>query len=343
MNMPTTSRAELRAPAEWEPHAGALMAWPHNEDGGWGGRLPAAQDEIATIARTIARFEPVIMVAEPGTADDARRACGDAVTVIEHPVDDCWTRDTAPVFALDPTGTKVTGLDFTFNGWGGQFPHDKDNLLPARACEYLEVPRKPVDMVLEGGAVLTDGEGTLITTEECLLHPNRNPHMSRAEIESTLLAAYGAEKLIWLPYGLDGDDTTNGHVDLVAAYLAPAEVLLHTQPDTSRRNHARMEANKAVLQGATDARGRSFELVELHQQPHYTLDGDDVVTFSYTNYYLTEAAVIVPTSGTAEDELALARLRPVFPGREVIGVPAATLAWGGGGVHCVTQHIPRAR
>lgn len=342
MNAPTSSSSRLRAPAEWEPHAGCLMAWPYDKDC-WGDRLVTAQSEIAAIARAISSCEPLIMVAEPGTADEARSACGSGVTVIEHPVDDCWTRDTAPVFALDATGSAVTGLDFTFNGWGGQFPYEKDNLLPVGACAYLDVPRKPVGMVLEGGSVINDGQGTLITTEECLLHPNRNPDMTRSEIESTLLAAYGATKLIWLPYGLDGDDVTNGHVDLVAAYLGPAKVLLHTQPDTGNPNHARMEANRAALEATTDALGRPFEIVELHHQPHFEVDGELVRTFSYTNYYETSGNVVVPTAGEAADTGALAQFRDLFPGKEVVGSPARALARNGGGVHCVTQHIPRTR
>ncbi|MEU9110472.1 agmatine deiminase family protein [Streptomyces sp. NPDC048483] len=343
MNTPTSSPSpQLRAPAEWEPHAGCLMAWPYDKDG-WGDRLTTAQAEIAAIARTISRCEPVTIVAEPGTAEEARSACGSGVTVIEYPVDDCWTRDTAPIFALDATGSTVTGLDFTFNGWGGQFPHEKDNLLPVGACAYLDVPREPVGMVLEGGSVLTDGEGTLITTEECLLHPNRNPGMTRSQIESTLLAAYGATKLIWLPYGLDGDDVTNGHVDLVAAYLGPAKVLLHTQPDAAGPNHARMEANRAVLEATTDARGRRFEIVELHHQPHFEVDGEPVRTFSYTNYYETSGNVVVPTADAPEDDLALAQFRDLFPEKDIVGTPARVLARNGGGVHCVTQHIPRAQ
>ncbi|UGY93989.1 agmatine deiminase family protein [Streptomyces gobiensis] len=336
----TVAGEMFRAPAEWEAHSGCVMAWPWDRTVGWGGLLTDVQAEIAAIARSVARFETVIMVAEPGTADEARRQCGDAVTVIEYPINDCWTRDTGPVFALNAAGTQKIGLDFDFNGWGNKYPYDKDDLLPVGVCEYLGVEREPVEMVLEGGAVITDGQGTLITTEECLLNPNRNPDMTREQIEDTLLEAYGASKVIWLPYGLNNDDITDGHIDLCAAYLAPAKLLLHTQPDTSNPNHTRMAANKAVLDGTTDANGRSFELVEIHQQPHFTVNGLLVETFSYTNYYETSGSVVVPTAQTAEDDIALAQFRALFPDREVIGIPTRTLAWGGGGVHCVTQHIP---
>ncbi|MER6998158.1 agmatine deiminase family protein [Streptomyces sp. NPDC000410] len=332
--------AAFTVPAEWQPHSGCVMAWPWDRTVGWGALLKPVQAEIAAIARSIARFESVLMVAEPGTAADARQQCGPTVTVIEYPVNDCWTRDTGPVFALSPDRTQLTGLDFRFNGWGNKYPYDKDDLLPVGVCSHLSVPRTPVDLVLEGGAVITDGQGTLITTEECLLNPNRNPGLTRAQIESALLAAYGASKVIWLPYGLNNDIVTDGHVDLVAAYLGPAKVLLHTQPDTGSPNHARMAANKAVLQAATDACGRPIQIVELHQQPHFRVSGTLVETFSYTNYYLTSGSVVVPTAEVPEDALALSRFAELFPGREIVGIPTRNLAWGGGGIHCVTQHVP---
>ncbi|GAA4893112.1 agmatine deiminase family protein [Streptomyces coeruleoprunus] len=333
----------FRAPAEWEPHAACVMAWPWDRTVGWGGLLADVQAEIAAAARTIARHEPVVMVAEPGHAAAAAQQCGSAVTVIEYPINDCWTRDTGPVFTVDGTGTRRTGLDFSFNGWGEKYPYDKDDLLPVGVCQHFGAARKPVGMVLEGGAVITDGEGTLITTEECLLHPNRNPGMTKAQIETTLKESYGATKVIWLPHGLAYDDITNGHVDLCAAYLGPARLLVHTQPDPANPNHARMAANKAVLEAATDARGRRLTLVEIHQQPHFTLQGLNVRTFSYTNYYETAGSVVVPLAGHPDDTVALALLRTQFPGREVVGTPARTLAWGGGGIHCVTQHVPATR
>ncbi|MCB5179027.1 agmatine deiminase family protein [Streptomyces antimicrobicus] len=328
-------------PAEWERHSRCVMAWPWDRNVGWGSLLKSVQAEVAAVAQAIARFEPVLMVAEPGTAAEARQQCGPAVTVIEYPINDCWARDTGPIFARNQERTQLTGLDFRFNGWGNKYPFDKDDLLPVGVCDHLAVPRRAVDLVLEGGAVLTDGQGTLITTEECLLDPNRNPNLTRAQIEAALLAAYGASKVVWLPYGLHNDTITNGHVDLVAAYLGPARVLLHTQPDPADPNHARTAANKAVLQAATDACGRPFQIVELHQQPHFRVNGALVETFSYTNYYLTSGSVVVPTAGvTADDTAVLAQFATLFPGREVTGIPCRTLAWGGGGIHCITQHVP---
>ncbi|MEU9110471.1 agmatine deiminase family protein [Streptomyces sp. NPDC048483] len=328
------------APAEWEAHSGCVMAWPWDRNVGWGALLNDVQAEIAGIATAIAQFEPVTMFAEPGQAAAARAQCGSTVTVTEYPINDCWARDTGPIFALNQPKNAKLGLDFGFNGWGNKYPFDKDDFLPVGVCQYLNVPRQDVSMILEGGSVITDGDGTLITTEECLLNPNRNPSMTKAQIESTLLAAYGATKVIWLPYGLAFDDITNGHVDLIAAYLGPAKLLLHTQPDTGNPNHDRMEANRTVLQNSTDARGRSFQIVEMHHQPQFTHHGLQVKTFSYTNYYETSGNVVVPTAGEPTDALALAQFQTLFPGKQVVGKLARTLAWGGGGVHCVTQHIP---
>ncbi|GAB2846219.1 agmatine deiminase [Pseudoduganella ginsengisoli] len=329
-----------RAPAEWEPHAGTLMAFPWDPSDAWGGKLKAVQAEVAAVANAIARFEPVIMIANPGRAADAIAMCGPGVTVIEYPINDCWARDTAPIFVLNQQRSRLQGRDFQFNGWGNKYPYDKDDVMPVGACAYLGVEHTDVAMVLEGGAVITDGQGTLIATEECLLNPNRNPGMSKSQIEATLLAAYGASKLIWIPYGLEYDDITNGHIDLVASYVAPARLLIYTAPGTGRGDEARMAANKAVLEAATDARGRALELVEIHQQPRFTVGRNQVLTFSYTNYYRTNGGIVVPIANVPDDAAALAVIQALYPDREVIGVPARTLAWGGGGVHCITQHIP---
>ncbi|MGW2404190.1 agmatine deiminase family protein [Streptomyces sp. NPDC001739] len=329
-------------PGEWAPHAGCLMAFPWDASDNWGEKLPAVQNEVAEVARAIAQFEPVTMVANTGTADFVRQQVGPTVTVIEYPINDCWPRDNGPVFGVDRSGRKLLGLDFGFNGWGNKFPHDKDDNLPIGVCDYLGVPRLPVDMIFEGGALLQDGQGTIIGTEECLLNPNRNPDLTKAQIEAKLLDAYQATKMIWLPYGMYGDTVTNGHVDLVAAYAGPARLLINLPSDTGDPNYARLAANKSVLQASTDAQGRRFTLTEMNQLPTFTVGTDEVITFSYTNYYPTATGVVVPTTDiAASDTAALATLQSLFPAKRIVGVSARTLAWGGGGVHCITQQIPR--
>ncbi|GAA0691058.1 agmatine deiminase family protein [Kitasatospora atroaurantiaca] len=337
----TYNGKKYTVPGEWAPHARCIMAFPWDAGDGWGQKLHLVQDEVANIARSIARFEPVTMFAKPGTANFVQQQVGPTVTVVEYPINDCWTRDTAAIFGLDQPGKKLLGLDFGFNGWGNKYPYDKDDFLPVGVCDYLAVPRLPVGMVLEGGSVLQDGQGTLIATTECLLNPNRNPGMTQAQIEAALLDAFGATKMICLPYGLYGDDITNGHVDLVAAYVGPARLLINTQPDPGDPNHDRLNANKAVLQASTDALGRPFQLTEMPYLPKFTVGTDEVITFSYTNFYPTAAGIVVPTTNIpSSDNAALAVIQGLFPGREIVGAPATTLAWGGGGVHCITQQVP---
>jgi agmatine deiminase len=194
-------------------------------------------------------------------------------------------------------------------------------------------------MVSEGGAVITDGDGTLITTEECLLHPNRNPGLDRLAAEQMLTAAYGASTVIWLPYGWFGD-FTDGHVDGVAAFLAPGKVLLQRPPATSPPDAARFARNREVLAGSVDARGRRLEVIEIFECARVRVAGDTAV-LSYVNFYLANGAAVVPIAGQPQDARALGLLRELFPDREVLGVLTPTLAWGGGGVHYITQPIPR--
>lgn len=336
---PGPAGLEWRFPAEWEPHAACLMAWPWSRRI-WGSWLDPIQDEVAGVARIVARFEPVLMAAAPGTAKQAQRRCGREVEVVEIPIDDFWTRDTGPVFVVDAGRSRLLGLDFVFNGWGGKYPPwENDDALPASVCEHLETPRRALQLVLEGGAVIGDGEGTLITTEECLLSPNRNPGLTQGQIEAALLDAFGAAKVVWLPHGLADDWITDGHVDGVAAFLAPARVLVQTTPGSRTPDEERLVRNREVLERATDARGRRFELVELPWYPTLRSQGE-LTSVSYVNFYLANGGVVVPTAGKPDDERALALLRDLFPDREIVGAPSRTLAFGGGGVHCITQQVP---
>ncbi|GGM70464.1 agmatine deiminase [Longimycelium tulufanense] len=326
-----------RVPAEWEPHGGCVMVWPWARRV-WGRRLRDVQWEFASIARTIARFEPVLVLAHPGTSTRARRSCGPAVRIVEVESDDMWARDTCPVFAVDECGA-VLGLEPGFNGWGRKAPMwRRDAALAGELCAHLGIQAKILGPVVEGGAVITDGQGTLILSEECLLNPNRNPGMRKDELASLVAGEYGASTVIWLPYGLS-DDETDGHVDGVAAFLAPARVLAQTAWGSGTPDEQRLAHNLEVLRTSTDAMGRRLEVVEIPYCSEIFL-GADPVTVSYVNFYLPMGAVIVPTAGTGEDAPALALLGELFPDREVIGVPARAIAWGGGGVHCMTQPVP---
>jgi agmatine deiminase len=336
----TPRAAGLSMPAESGLHERTLMAWPVRADL-WGEGLAQARRDYATIAGAIAAFEPVLMVAPPEAAADARRRCGRAVDIVELPIDDSWIRDSGPIFVTG--GGRRAGVDFAFNGWGEKFaPFDRDDALPAALLEHLGADRFSAPLVLEGGSITVDGEGTLITTEQCLLNPNRNPSLAREEIEALLGDYLGVEKVIWLPHGLLEDHDTDGHVDNVAAFLSPGRVLLQTAPPGDP-NHERLAENAATLRAATDARSRPLEVVELDVLPTASVRGARGCV-PYTNLYLANGAAIVPVAGDDPDRDSdvLALLGSLLPGREVVPVPGRMLAEGGGGVHCITQQVPAA-
>ncbi|MEU4066309.1 agmatine deiminase family protein [Streptomyces wedmorensis] len=325
-------------PAEWSAHEGCLMAWPVREDL-WSSVLEDVKEEYANVARAINAFEPVTMVAPPGHGDEARTKCGDGITVVEIPQDDSWFRDSAPIFVLDADGNRA-GVDFRFNAWGRKHsPYDSDDRISALILEHLGVERIASDMILEGGAITVDGEGTLITTEQCLLHPNRNPGMNRDEIETELKSRLGVDKVVWLPYGGLLDTETDGHVDGVCAFAAPGKVVVSLPDDPAHPDYARMRANRAVLEASTDARGRPFEIIDVPQTVFVEMAGGEVEV-SYLNYYVANGGVVVPVAGLPRDDEALAVIEAAYPGRKVVGVRAPGIAYGGGGVHCITQQIP---
>jgi agmatine deiminase len=275
------------------------------------------------------------MVCNPGHAGEVERMCGQGVTPIEIPINDSWCRDSGPAFVRNADG-EIAVVGFGFNAWGNRWhPHDDDARLSRRLAEWLDLPFFEAPFVLEGGSFFVDGEGTVITTEQCLLDPNRNPDMSREQLEQNLRDFLGATTVIWLPFGhsLDtGPAGTDGHVDGVLQYVSAGRVLLEAVTDCSSPEFARGQANLEVLRAARDAAGRAFDIA--------TLDPGPTATVSYANHYLANGAVIVPVGGDAADGPALEALRALHPGREVIGVPGQTIAFGGGGPHCITQQIP---
>ncbi|MFJ5633696.1 agmatine/peptidylarginine deiminase [Streptomyces goshikiensis] len=330
----------FRMPAEWAEHERCLMAWPTRREL-WGEVFDAVKAEYAQVAAAIAEFEPVTMVALPGSGAEARALCGEGVEVVELPLDDSWFRDSGPVFVLGPGGERA-GVDFRFNAWGGKHhPHDSDDRISALLLEHFGVERLASAMVLEGGAVTVDGEGTLITTEQCLLHPNRNPGLSKAEIEAELIARLGVSKVIWLPYGGLLDTETDGHVDGVCAFVAPGKVLVQLPDDCGHPDYERMRANRAVLESATDAAGRRLEVVGLPQSAFVEVAGRRTEV-GYLNFYVANGGVVVPVAGLPSDEGALAVIAAALPGRKVVGVRSRVIAYGGGGVHCITQQVPLA-
>jgi agmatine deiminase len=319
-------------PAEWSEHERTLMAWPCRISL-WGETIARARQDHAAVANAIAAFEPVTMVANPGAdAHAARSACTAAVEVAELPLDDSWLRDAGPVFVRRADGGRLA-VHFRFNAWGERFaPWDRDARVGRLIAERLgdEVVEAP--LVLEGGSICVDGAGTLITTEQCLLNPNRNPSLSRAQIEAALGEFLGAARVVWLDRGLVEDRDTDGHVDLIAAFTGPDQVLLQTA-SPENPNHANGEENRARLQAA------GIEVRELPFLAYAAVAGETVVA-SYLNFYICNGAVIVPVTGAETDAEALATIAGAYPGREVVAVPGAVLAYGGGGPHCITQQVP---
>jgi agmatine deiminase len=321
----------VRMPAEWEPHERTLMGWPCRVSL-WGPTIERARTEYAAVANAIAAFEPVTMIAaDGGDAALARAACGEAVEIVQLPIDDSWLRDSGPIYVRDDGDRKA--VHFRFNAWGGKFiPWDRDAQIGALIARRLgdEVAEAP--LVLEGGSISGNGAGSVITTEQCLLNPNRNPSLSRTDIEDALRAALGVETIVWLGQGLVEDRDTDGHVDLIAAFTGPEQVLLQTV-DPDNPNYENCVENRARLERA------GIDVLELPHLPYATVAGEHVAV-SYLNLYICNGAVIVGVTGADTDAAALARIEAAYPGREVVAVPGATLAFGGGGPHCITQQVP---
>jgi agmatine deiminase len=323
-------------PAEWAAHEACLMAWPSRE-ALWGGRLDDARHDYAAVARAVSDFEPVVMACNPGFAAEVRDLCGAGVEPLEVPINDSWARDSGPIFVKDSAGS-VAAVKFGFNAWGDRWhPYDDDARLPGRVASHLGVRLFEAPLVLEGGSIFVDGEGTLLTTEQCLLNPNRNPQLSKEQIEGLLKDYLGVRTVVWLPFGhsLDvGPAATDGHIDGIAQFVAPGHVVLEVPSSPEATEFAYGHKNLAALEAARDAEGRVFTISRLDPVP------DPDASVAYANFYVANGAVIVPTEGTPGDAAALHFLAGLYPGREVVGVPGEVLAFGGGGPHCITQQIP---
>ncbi|GIG61595.1 porphyromonas-type peptidyl-arginine deiminase [Longispora fulva] len=332
--------AGRRFGAEWEPHARTFMAWPAS-DGIWGRQLADVRQDIAGIARAVAGFEPVVLLARPGQEDEAQRACGSDVEVVALPVDDLWTRDTVSVFVED--AGKVMGVDFNFSGWGGKQQHANDAQVAGKVLAKYGIGRIETPVVAEGGSFETDGQGTLLVTESSVVNDNRNRGRTRQQIEADLIAALGVRKVIWFA-GVRGKDITDAHVDTLVRFVAPGVVLLDkpadgTPPDVWTRA---IDQARGVLKDATDARGKAIEVIDLPQPDpdRITGRGAEFVS-SYVNFYVANKSVILPKFGdAAADDRAKQILRDHFPDRDVVQLKIDTIASGGGGIHCSTHDQP---
>lgn len=347
----------FRMPGEFEPHSGCWMAWPERPDN-WRLGAGPAQAAYAAVAAAIVASEPVTMAASAAQLETARALLPSEVRVVEVAADDAWIRDHGPTFVVDSGGDR-RGVDWHFNAWGGIYsPWDRDEAVAARVLEIENADRYRASIVLEGGSIHVDGEGTVLTTEECLLNPNRNPELSKGQIERVLLDFLGAEKVVWLGAGVF-EDETDGHVDNLACFARPGTVLLTWTDDEHDPQHAISRDARDRLEAATDARGRPLEVVPLPSPGPLMLSAEEAsgiearegtqprlagerLAGSYVNFYLGNSRIVMPLLDPRHDSEAEAILRRVFPDREVVGVPAREILLGGGNIHCITQQVPAA-
>ncbi len=327
-------------PPEWELHQLTLMSWPcrpetyvSTERGHGPEAFLQAQVQQAAVANAVSEFEPVLMLVRPEQLGEVRRMLSSRIELLETELDDAWMRDNGPIFVRDAQG-RVALVDFGFNGWGEPSqPTAFDSRVPETIAGHLGVRRYVAPMVLEGGSFFVDGQGTLITTEQCLLNENRNPDMSREQIEQTLSDHLGIDKVVWLEEGHHEDFSTDGHIDDIAHFVTPGSVILHTPSNPAHPDHAKGIDNARRLSDAVDARGRTIDVIEF--------DTGRAAGIPYLNLFVCNGGIIAPIAGVPEDETALAQIRAVYPDREIVTVPADVLFMaGGGGPHCITQQVP---
>ena len=324
-------------PAEWQPHDRCFISWPCREQT-WSGHFEKSKKAYLDVIKNVNRFEPVVVLADPSTEREARSRLGRGIEIFEIELDDSWIRDNGPTFVCDSSG-RVASVKFAFNAWGNKSPsYSRDDRVPIALAERLRIRNYVAPLVLEGGAISVDGEGTLLTTEQCLLNANRNPDLSREQVEHALTLFLGIRKVIWLGKGVE-QDMTDGHVDGVAGFAGlHLAIAAHTK-DRSDPNFNTLTENIERLESATDAKGRSIEVIRLVQPRPREVEGIHI-TPGYTNHYIANGGVIVPTYGISDDRIALETLRSVYPRHEVIGVDCSYIEIGGGAVHCITQQKP---
>lgn len=364
LNQSKPSADGFYMPAEYATHEGTLLVWPVRP-GSWGKDPKSAQDAFCAIAKALSEHEKVWLLADREHLQEASERLRGIAEVVEIPTDDAWARDIGPSFVTN--GKVIRGINWKFNAWGGEVDGlyaswDKDDAAAVTFCQHLA---KDVydfgDFVLEGGSIHTDGEGTLLVTETCLLSKGRNPQLKREEIEERLKEALGIEKVLWLHFGIYNDET-NEHVDNVCAFISPGEVVLAWTDDKEDPQYAMSQEDLQYLSSVTDAKGRKLKVHKLPIPDHPVLvkeqdlenlvfeegednrDAGERLAASYVNFYFGNGVVLVPQFGgenKESDERALGILKELCPDREVIGIDSMAILLGGGNIHCITQQVPR--
>lgn len=333
----------FRMPAEWEPHAATWLAWPHKQDS-WPGNFAPIPAVWVEIVRALAPGERVnILVNDAATAAGVRdllRAAAVSdhnVLLCEIPTDDAWIRDHGPTFITRQA--ELGAVKWRYNAWGGKYPPwDLDDAVAEKICASLSVPVFRPGIVLEGGSIDVNGQGTLLTTEACLLNPNRNPHLGREQIEQYLRDYLGVRHILWLGQGIAGDDT-DGHIDDLARFVDPTTVVTVIETNPRDENFEVLQANYQHLLAMTDQDGRRLQVITLPMPRAISYKGQRLPA-SYTNFYIANGVVLVPTFNDPHDAVALQTLQDLFPRRRVVGIHATEMLWGLGAIHCVTQQQP---
>ncbi len=346
---PTPAALGYRMPAEWEPHAGTWLAWPHNHET-WPDQLSLVQALYLQLIATLQPHETVhLLVNDERTADYVQQQLTAHHVSLQHldlhiyPTVDAWLRDSGPIFVTSTSQPlePIAILDWTFTAWGGKYTEMlDDDAIPAHLAAHLNLPRFRPGIALEGGSIDVNGLGTCLTTEQCLLNLNRNPGLHRDDIEHYLHDYLGVTQTIWLGNGIDGDDT-DGHVDDIARFVNPTTVVCAVSSDPQDRNYTILQDNLTRLQAATDQDGRPLQVIPL---PMPDLVGTTTAPLpaSYANFYIANEAVLVPVYGCPHDQEALSILQELFPTRQVTGFPCEPLVWGLGAIHCISQQHPHA-
>ena len=337
-----------RMPAEWEPHEATWLAWPHNQET-WPGQLEEVAAVYSDLVNALARGEKVKILVDNEPEEEAvrtklarRGVSASQLVFYRIPTGDAWIRDYGPLFVRRKNGKGPSGLSmihWIFNAWGGKYESFMtDNQVPDKMLSILNLPYFEPGMVLEGGSIDVNGEGILLTTEQCLLNANRNPSLKKVEIEEYLRDFLGVTDIVWLGAGIAGDDT-DGHVDDMARFVVGDTVLCAVESDSQDSNYTTLRDNRKRLEEARDSRGNKFRIVEL-PMPGKVEGPDGRLPASYANFYIGNSAVLVPVYGHFNDRAALRILKEVFPGREIVGIPCHTLVYGLGAIHCVTLQEP---
>jgi len=343
---PNPAKLGYRMPAEWAPHEATWLSWPHNR-ASWPGAFESVEPVMVQAVAALATSEPVHINVLDAQHEAHVHGLLDAATLgavrfHQFPTNDAWCRDHGAIFVTrSPERSEpLAALHFDYNAWGGKYPpYDLDRRIARLMAEELGVPRFPGDMILEGGSIEVNGAGTLLTTEQCLLNPNRNPSLTREDIEQRLREMLGIEQIVWLGDGIEGDDT-DGHVDDLTRFVAEDTVLTVVEANTRDANHAPLAANLERLRGVRLIDGRALRILEL-PLPAPVWHGEQRLPASYANFYIANRVVLAPVFADRNDAHAVATLQECFPGRRVVPIDCRKLVVGLGTFHCLTQQIPR--